>query len=138
MQVSKAPIGDDSTQHWVTPQTFGVPPPPQVCGRVHVPQSRVPPQPSAIIPQFAPAAAHVVGVQHVPNDFLLDLTHTPLQQLASVRHVWPSDIQGPALAARHPTTMRAAVSIVTKNGTRRVSDRFMTPPCAGRPPRRAL
>jgi hypothetical protein len=41
----------------------------------------VPPQPSAIIPQFAPSAAHVVGVQHVPNDFLLDLTHTPLQQL---------------------------------------------------------
>ncbi len=65
----------------VEPQTYGVPPPPQVCGRVHVPQLRVPPQPSAIIPQFAPTAAHVVGVQHVPKDFLLDLTHTPLQQL---------------------------------------------------------
>ena len=81
MQVSKAPIGDDSTQHWVTPQTFGVPPPPQVSGRVHVPQPRVPPQPSAIVPQFAPAAAHVVGVQHVPKDFLVDLPHNPLQQL---------------------------------------------------------
>src|SRR4030095_659473 len=69
------------------PQTFGVPPPPQVCGRAHVPQSRVPPQPSAIIPQFAPSAAHVVGVQHVPNDFLLDLTHTPLQHLSLVRHL---------------------------------------------------
>ena len=80
MQVSKAPIGDDRTQHWAVPQTFGVPPPPQVCGRVHAPQSRVPPQPSAIIPQFAPSAAHVVGEQHVPNDFLLPLTHTPLQQ----------------------------------------------------------
>jgi len=80
MQVSKAPIGDDCTQHWITvPQTFGVPPPPQVSGRVHVPQSRVPPQPSAIMPQFAPAAAHVVGEQHVPDDFLLELTHTPLQ-----------------------------------------------------------
>jgi len=64
----------------VEPQTFGVPPP-QVCGRVHVPQLRLPPQPSAIIPQFAPTAAHVVGVQHVPKNFLLDLTHTPLQQL---------------------------------------------------------
>jgi hypothetical protein len=64
------------------PQTFGVPLPPQVSGRVHVPQSRVPPQPSAIIPQFAPSAAHeVVAEQHVPNDFLLDLAHAPLQRL---------------------------------------------------------
>ena len=94
MQVSKAPIGDDCTQHWVALQ--------------------------------------------VPKDFLVDLTHTPLQQLSSVRHVWPSDMQGPALAARHPTTMRAAVSIGTKNDTRRVRDRFMGPPCAGRPPRKAL
>jgi hypothetical protein len=39
------------------------PPPPQVCGAVHVPQFRVPPQPSAIDPQFAPWAAQVVGVQ---------------------------------------------------------------------------
>src|SRR5262245_57632094 len=113
------------------PQTFGVPPPPQVCGRVHVPQSRVPPQPSAIIPQFVPWAAHVVlGVQHVPfNDFLLDLAHTPLQQLSLVRHVWPSGIHGPALATRHPTTMRAAMSIGTKNGTRRGSALFMTASC---------
>jgi hypothetical protein len=120
------------------PQTFGVPLPPQVSGRVHVPQSRVPPQPSAIIPQFAPTAAHVVGVQHVPNDFLLDLTHTPLQHLSLVRHLWPSPMHGPAPATRHPTTMSAAVSIVTSNGARRVSDRFMTSSSAGRPPRRAL
>ena len=92
MQVSKAPIGDDGTQHWVALQ--------------------------------------------VPNDFLLDLTHTLLQQLPSVRHVWPSDMQGPALAARHPTTMRAAVSIGTKNDTRRVRDRFMTPPVPGGLPER--
>jgi len=38
MQVSKAPIGDDCTQHWIV-------------------------------------------VPHVPNDFLVSLTHTPLQQL---------------------------------------------------------
>src|SRR5262249_28096009 len=99
-------------------------------GRVHVPQSRVPPQPSAIVPQFAPTAAHVVGVQHVPDDFLLPGTHTPLQQRGrSVRHVWPSGTQGgPALATRHPTPTSAPVSTVTKNGTGRISDRFMTPP----------
>src|SRR6266404_6116100 len=44
----------------------------------------------------------------------------------------------PAPATRHPTTMSAAVSIVTNNATRRVSDRFMTASCAGWPPRRAL
>jgi hypothetical protein len=37
-----------------TPQTFGVPPPPQMAGEVQVPQVSVPPQPSAITPQFAP------------------------------------------------------------------------------------
>jgi hypothetical protein len=41
---------------------LGVPPPPQVWGAVHVPQVSVPPHPSAIVPQFAPFAAHVVGV----------------------------------------------------------------------------
>ena len=78
---------------------------------------------------------HWVALQ-VPKDFLVGLTHTPLQQLPSVRHVWPSDMQGPALAARHPTTMRAAVSIGTKNDIRRVSDRVMTPPVLGGLPER--
>src|SRR5438094_5907967 len=45
------------------PQTFATPPPAQVCGAVQVPQVSVPPQPSAIVPQFFPWAAHVVGVQ---------------------------------------------------------------------------
>jgi hypothetical protein len=45
------------------PQTFTVPPPPHVCGAVQEPQRSVPPQPSEIDPQFAPAAAHVVSVQ---------------------------------------------------------------------------
>jgi len=46
-----------------TPQTFATPPPPQVCGAVQTPQVSVPPQPSGIVPQFFPWAAHVVGVQ---------------------------------------------------------------------------
>jgi hypothetical protein len=47
----------------VQPQTLAVPPPPQVLGRLHVPQFRVPPQPLEIVPQFLSWAAHVVGVQ---------------------------------------------------------------------------
>jgi hypothetical protein len=38
----------------VQPQTLAVPPPPQVCGDVQVPQVSVPPQPSLIVPQFLP------------------------------------------------------------------------------------
>ncbi len=33
-------------------------------GAVQVPQSSVPPQPSGMLPQSVPCAAHVVGVQH--------------------------------------------------------------------------
>jgi hypothetical protein len=47
----------------VPPQTLGLPVPPHVCGGVHVPQLSVPPHPSPMSPQFAPAFAHVVGVQ---------------------------------------------------------------------------
>jgi len=45
------------------PQTLATPPPPQVCGTVQEPQVSVPPQPSAIVPQFVPCAAQVVGLQ---------------------------------------------------------------------------
>src|SRR5207253_11364881 len=51
----------------VGPQTFAVPPPPQICGAVQVPQVSVPPQPSRIVPQFFPWAAQVVGVQVQPG-----------------------------------------------------------------------
>ncbi len=66
------------------PQTFGVPPPPQVSGSVHIPQSsgaRVRQVPSSIMPQWAPAASHVVGVQQAPAGLLPGgelLTHSPL------------------------------------------------------------
>src|SRR5262249_45704781 len=43
----------------VHPQRPGAPPPPQVAGAVHDPQSIMLPLPSAIGPQFAPALAHV-------------------------------------------------------------------------------
>jgi hypothetical protein len=53
------------------PHWFGVPPPPQVKGAVHVPQSRLPPQPSESDPHPAPALAHVVGTQ--PLELVLEL-----------------------------------------------------------------
>src|SRR5262245_21589043 len=39
----------------------------QVCGVVQVPQSRVAPQPSLMLPQFLPWAAQVVGTQSCPQ-----------------------------------------------------------------------
>jgi hypothetical protein len=46
------------------PHTFGCPAPPQMAGEVHAPpQETVPPQPSAIDPQFMPAGQLVMGVQ---------------------------------------------------------------------------
>jgi hypothetical protein len=47
----------------VHPQTFGVPPPPQVLGDVHAPQFTVPPQPSGTVPQLSPAGHVGIGVQ---------------------------------------------------------------------------
>jgi hypothetical protein len=46
--------------HWP-----GVPPPPQISGKVQVPQGMTPPQPSADTPQFCPAAQFVSGTQGV-------------------------------------------------------------------------
>ncbi len=47
----------------LAPHTLGTPPPPHVCGEVHVPQFNVPPHPSDTEPQFFPSAEQVVGVQ---------------------------------------------------------------------------
>jgi hypothetical protein len=77
----------------------------------------------------------VVVVPQMPNfpPWSLPPVHTLLQQLELVRHDWPSGMQGPALATPHPTTMWAAVRIVTSNRTRRVSDFFMTASCVWAP-----
>jgi len=56
------------------PQTLAVPPPPHVCGAVHVPHESVPPQPFEIVPQFFPWAAQVVGVHAAaPHTFAMPL-----------------------------------------------------------------
>jgi hypothetical protein len=53
------------------PHTLVVPPPPQVWGAVQLPQVRVLPHPSAIVPQFFPCAAQVVGVQLMPHTLVV-------------------------------------------------------------------
>ena len=53
---------EPGVQTAVLPQTFAVPPPPQVCGALHEPQLIVPPHPSETVPQFAPSRVHVFGV----------------------------------------------------------------------------
>src|SRR5262249_44360552 len=51
------------------PQTFATPPPPPAGGAVPVPHTGVPPQPSAMEPQFLPWAAQVVGMHPPPHTF---------------------------------------------------------------------
>jgi hypothetical protein len=57
----------DTVPHWfphgvgVQPQTFAVPPPPQLSGGVQSPHSSVPPIPSGMDPQFLTSASHVVA-----------------------------------------------------------------------------
>ena len=62
---------------------LGVPSPPQMRPPEHVPQLRVPPQPSGAVPQFQECAAHVVGVQR----------QAPPEQLSFVRHALPQEPQ---------------------------------------------
>jgi hypothetical protein len=60
-----SPAGHDLAG--VHPHTFGVPPPPHVCGDVHDPQGIVPPQPSGTVPQLSPAGHDRAGVH--PHTF---------------------------------------------------------------------
>jgi len=45
----------------VQPQALAMPPPPQLSGAVHLPQSRTSPHPSDTVPQLAPRSAQVFG-----------------------------------------------------------------------------
>jgi hypothetical protein len=79
----------------VHPQTFWTPPPPQVCGNVHGPQSAVLAELQLSVPetgsQFlfsrAQKAALVSGVQHeVPEQTCPGEQHEPRQTLLGQRH----------------------------------------------------
>jgi hypothetical protein len=71
------------------PQTFAAPPPPQVMGARQVPQLSMIPQPSSIVPQFLPCAAHVVWVQpHMP-------VTPPPPQVIGARHGLPQSSRLP-------------------------------------------
>jgi hypothetical protein len=54
--------------HAAAPQTFAVPPPPQLWGAAHVPQFTVPPHPSGTKPQLSPAGQNVDGTQEQVPD----------------------------------------------------------------------
>src|SRR5262249_10477855 len=88
-------------QFAVQPQTFGVPPPPQVCGAVQVPQLMSPPQPSGAVPQFCPAGQVVFGM-HAPHVPLLQTQPSPPR----TADVWPLKSQ----AFAHPPV--AAVQLL--------------------------
>ena len=80
-------------------QTFASPAPPQVVGAGQVPQLSIFPQPSAIMPQLAPRAAHVVGLHpHLPDV-------PPPPQVAGATHGLPqsSALPHPSEACPHST-----------------------------------
>jgi len=92
----------------VAPHTLGVPPPPHVCGALHVPQLSVPPQPSGIDPQFLPCAAHVVGVHGRVQ--VLFVQTWPLGQEPQLR-VPPQPLPiEPQLPVMHTAGTQAAVT----------------------------
>jgi hypothetical protein len=99
------------------PQTFGVPPPPHVAGAAHVPQSSALPHPFGTDPHSAPASAHVVGVQHMPNGF--DPGGAPLMHAAS-QHSWlvrqdcPSDLHVAPIASAVSATTVTSVTSTTR------------------------
>jgi len=65
------------------PQTFALPPPPQVAGAVQVPHVRTLPQPSETVPHVAFADAQVAGV-HLPEPQVFG---PPPPQLCGAVHV---------------------------------------------------
>ena len=80
----------------VQPHTFAAPPPPQLFGLAHTPQSRVPPQPSETAPQFLPSLAHVVIVQ--PQTFGVPL---PPQICGTVQPGQRRTVPQPSLTSPH-------------------------------------
>jgi hypothetical protein len=78
----------------VHPHWLAVPPPPQVCGEVQLPQFSVPPQPSPIIPQLSGKGQAVSLVQ--PQT--LGVPGFPPPQ------VWPAGQVGPQLSIGQPAS----------------------------------
>jgi hypothetical protein len=89
-----------SGEMYVTPQTLAVPPPPHVCPAAQPPQFRMPPQPSPIGPQFAPAVAHVSGVQP-PTELPQTLGVPAPPQMSGFAHV-PQSSSPPHPSATGP------------------------------------
>ena len=98
-------------------QTLALPPPPQVSVPVHTPQESVELHPSAMVPQLAPCAEQVVGVQAVPVPQTLALPpapqvsvpwqapqlRVPPQPSGSVPQFFPRDWQVAGVQAEAPS-----------------------------------
>src|ERR1700733_7779710 len=69
------------------PQTLACPPPPQVCGDVHVPQLNVPPHPSPAGPQLKASPAHVFGTHALPSPCQHTLDTQPPPHISGAVHV---------------------------------------------------
>jgi hypothetical protein len=88
------------------PHWFAIPAPPHVSGEVQVPHIRVPPQPSACSPQFAPRSPHVLGTQALGDPQVLAVPPPPhVSGAVQVPHIrvppQPSPA-GPQVAAVPP------------------------------------
>jgi hypothetical protein len=76
----------------VQPHAWATPPPPHVCGEVHVAHGpTVPPQPSGSVSQRVVSVLHVFGVhgvgEHTPSSqFGLPVGHVDPQLMVSVPH----------------------------------------------------
>ena len=88
-----------------------MPPPPQVCGAMQAPQASVPPQPSATVPQFAPASGQLRGTHggapHIPLTQGMPAGHGQLltapQPLATGPQVEPAAGAGHAIGLHTAT-----------------------------------
>ena len=70
-----APLAPQEVCLQLLPHWLATPPPPQLAGAAQFPQLRIPPQPSATGPQFAPRLVHVLGVHVAGGGGLPTETH---------------------------------------------------------------
>src|SRR3989449_955715 len=74
----------------VRPQTLAMPPPLHVWGAVQDPQTSEPPQPSRIVPQVLPWAAHVVGVHAATDGVTVNVAARLTPPNVAMMSDWPA------------------------------------------------
>src|SRR2546427_4668714 len=71
-----------------SPQTLAIPTPLHVWGAVQDPQTSEPPQPSKMVPQFLPCAAHVVGVHAAVDAVTVNVADRPTPPNVAMMSDW--------------------------------------------------